>query len=92
MVLDVTDPPSVASMLSDILRQTGQLDIFHANAGSYMGGEVIEGDPDAWDRMINLNVNAVFRTVHAVLPHMVQRGTGDIVITSSDRRRGAGRA
>lgn len=83
MVLDVTDPPSVASMLSDILRQTGQLDIFHANAGSYIGGEVIKGDPDAWDRMINLNVNAVFRTVHAVLPHMVQRGTGDIVITSS---------
>jgi ribitol 2-dehydrogenase len=33
--------------------------------------------------MLTLNVNAVFRTVHAVLPHMVERGSGDIVITSS---------
>ena len=39
--------------------------------------------PDAWDRMLALNVNAVFRTVRAVLPHMVERGTGDIVVTSS---------
>ena len=44
---------------------------------------VVEGDPDAWDRMLNLNVNAAFRSVHAVLPHMVERKTGDIVVTSS---------
>ena len=30
-----------------------------------------------------LNINAVFRTVHAVLPHMVERKTGDIIVTSS---------
>ena len=83
MVVDVTDPSSVAAMLPVILRQTGHLDILHANAGSYVGGDVVNGDPDAWDRMLNLNVNAVFRTVHAVLPHMVQRGTGDILVTSS---------
>jgi ribitol 2-dehydrogenase len=70
-------------MLAELLRKTGQLDIFHANAGSYVGGEVLGGDPDAWDRMLNLNVNAVFRTVHAVLPHMVERKTGDIIVTSS---------
>jgi ribitol 2-dehydrogenase len=44
---------------------------------------VSEGDPDAWDRMLNLNINAAFRTVHAVLPHMIGRQTGDIVLTSS---------
>ena len=33
--------------------------------------------------MLNLNINAVFRSIHAVLPHMVERGTGDIVVTSS---------
>jgi ribitol 2-dehydrogenase len=33
--------------------------------------------------MLNLNVNAVFRCIHAVLPHMVERKTGDIVVTSS---------
>ena len=70
-------------MLPQILEKAGQLDIFHANAGAYVGGEVLDGDPDAWDRMLNLNVNAVFRSVHAVLPHMVERKTGDIIVTSS---------
>jgi len=81
--VDVTDPDGIAGMMHQILDQAGQLDIFHANAGSYIGGEVLKGDPDAWDRMLNLNINAVFRSVHAVLPHMVERKTGDIIVTSS---------
>lgn len=83
LVVDVTDAQSVAGMMPAILARAGQLDILHANAGSYVGGEIIDGDPDAWDRMLNLNINAVFRTVHAVLPHMAGRKTGDIVVTSS---------
>jgi ribitol 2-dehydrogenase len=83
LVVDLTDPKSVAGMMPGILEKTGCLDIFHANAGSYIGGEVVDGDPDAWDRMLNLNINAVFRTVHAVLPHMVERKGGDIIVTSS---------
>src|SRR4051812_26433449 len=47
--VDVTDPASVARMMPQILERTGRLDIFHANAGSYIGGDVLEGDPDAWD-------------------------------------------
>lgn len=83
VVVDLLDPRSVAGMLGQILDKAGRLDVFHANAGSYVGGDVIGGDPDAWDRMLALNVNAVFRSVHAVLPHMVERGTGDILVTSS---------
>ncbi|NEJ19461.1 SDR family NAD(P)-dependent oxidoreductase [Rhizobium leguminosarum] len=83
LVIDLTDPKSVAQMMPEILEKAGQLDIFHANAGSYIGGEVLGGDPDAWDRMLNLNINAAFRSVHAVLPHMVERRTGDIILTSS---------
>ena len=83
LVVNLTDPASVATMMPRILEATGQLDIFHANAGSYVGGEIVDGDPDAWDRMLTLNVNAVFRCVHAVLPHMIERKTGDIVVTSS---------
>ncbi|MDG4893765.1 SDR family oxidoreductase [Mesorhizobium sp. WSM4976] len=83
LVIDLTNPASVATMLPGILDKAGQLDIFHANAGSYVGGEILNGDPDAWDRMLNLNINSVFRSVHAVLPHMVGRKTGDIVVTSS---------
>ena len=80
---DLLDSASVARMLPQILEKAGHLDIFHANAGAYIGGEVVSGDPDAWDRMLNLNINSVFRTVHAVLPHMVERKGGDIIVTSS---------
>ncbi len=83
VVVDLTDPASVGTMLPQILARTGHLDIFHANAGSYVGGPIAEGDPDQWDRMLNLNINAAFRSVHAVLPHMIERKTGDIIMTSS---------
>ncbi|MDB5551572.1 MAG: glucose dehydrogenase [Rhizobium sp.] len=83
VVVNLTDPQSVATMMPLILEKAGHLDIFHANAGTYVGGEIVDGDPDAWDRMLNLNINAVFRSVHAVLPHMVERKTGDIILTSS---------
>ena len=83
LVLDLSSPESIATMMPQIVGKAGQLDIFHANAGSYIGGDVVTGDPDAWDRMLYLNINAVFRTVQAVLPHMVQRKTGDIIVTSS---------
>jgi len=83
LVVNLLDPSSVTGMMPQILEQAGHLDIFHANAGSYVGGDVIGGDPDAWDRMLNLNINATFRSIHAVLPHMVERGSGDIIVTSS---------
>ncbi|MBR0688235.1 SDR family oxidoreductase [Bradyrhizobium manausense] len=81
--IDLTDPVSMEAMMPQVLEKAGQLDIFHANAGAYVGGEVLGGDPDAWDRMLNLNVNALFRSIHAVLPHMVERRSGDIIVTSS---------
>ena len=83
VTVDLLDPASVSGMMPRILDRAGRLDIFHANAGAYVGGPVVDGDPDAWDRMLNLNVNAAFRSVHAVLPHMVERKSGDIVLTSS---------
>lgn len=70
-------------MLPRIVQVAGGLDIFHANAGAYVGGDVVAGDPDEWDRVLNLNVNAAFRSVHAVLPHLVAQKSGDIVFTSS---------
>lgn len=83
LVIDLTDPKSVATMMPRILGTCGRLDIFHANAGAYVGGNILDGDPDSWDRMLNLNINAAFRSVHAVLPHMVERGNGDVIVTSS---------
>ena len=83
LVVDLLKPSDVSGMLPRILDIAGGLDVFHANAGSYIGGPVAEGDPDAWDRMLNLNINAAFRSVHAVLPHMIGKKAGDILFTSS---------
>ena len=81
--VDLLQPQENSSMLGKILALAGGLDIFHANAGAYVGGEVVDGNPDDWDRMLNLNVNAAFRSVHAVLPHLVAQKSGDIIFTSS---------
>jgi ribitol 2-dehydrogenase len=83
LAIDLTNPSSVAGMMPQILASAGGLDIFHANAGAYIGGDVVTGDPDAWDRMLNLNVNAAFRSIRCVLPHMVEKKSGDIIVTSS---------
>ena len=83
LVVDLLNGEQVSGMLPRILELTGHLDVFYANAGAYVGGPVAEGNPDAWDRMLNLNINAAFRSVHAVLPYMIERKTGDILFTSS---------
>lgn len=83
LVMDLLDPNQCASLLPQVLDKAGQLDIFHANAGLYIGGDLVDADTDAIDRMMNLNVNVVMKNVHDVLPHMIERGTGDIMVTSS---------
>ncbi|WP_028203812.1 SDR family oxidoreductase [Paraburkholderia nodosa] len=83
LAMDLLNPADYAAMLPRILDLAGGLDIFHANAGAYIGGEVANGNPDEWDRMLSLNINAAFRSVHAVLPHMIAQKAGDIVFTSS---------
>lgn len=83
LTLDLLDSEQVAGMLPKVLDLAGQLDIFHANAGAYVGGAAAEGDPDQWDKVLNLNVNAAFRTVRAVLPYMIERKSGDVLFTSS---------
>ncbi|MVT65772.1 SDR family NAD(P)-dependent oxidoreductase [Bradyrhizobium pachyrhizi] len=83
LVIDLLDPEECASLLPKVLEKTGQLDILHANAGIYVGGDLVDADAIAIDRMLNLNVNVVMKNVHDVLPHMIARGTGDIIVTSS---------
>jgi ribitol 2-dehydrogenase len=61
----------------------GALDVFLANAGLYVKGDAADGDPDAWDQTIAVNVNSVFRACRAVLPSMIERRSGDVIVTSS---------
>ncbi|MDI9091051.1 SDR family oxidoreductase [Providencia rettgeri] len=83
LVVDLMKPEQVDGMLDAILQKAGGLDIFHANAGAYIGGPVAEGDPDVWDKVLNLNINAAFRCVRAVLPHFIAQKSGDVLFTSS---------
>ena len=83
LVLDLLDRDQCASLLTQVLALAGRLDVFHANAGLYVGGDLVDSDPDAIDRMLNLNVNVVMKNVQNVLPHMIARGSGDIIVTSS---------
>ena len=83
LIIDLLSPESCAKLLPATLEKAGQLDILLANAGTYIGGDLVEADAGNIDRMLNLNVNAVIKNVHDVLPHMIERGTGDIVVTSS---------
>ena len=83
LVIDLLDARQCASLLPGVLELAGRLDILHANAGSYIGGDLVDADPDAIDRMLNLNINVVMKNVRAVLPHMIERGSGDIIVTSS---------
>lgn len=83
LVIDLLDGSQVSGMLPRIEALVGPLNIFHANAGAYVGGPAAEGDPDQWDMVLNLNVNAAFRCVQAVLPAMIERRSGDVIFTSS---------
>lgn len=80
---DLLDPDSCNAMVPEILEKTGRIDILHCNAGTYIGGDLVETNPATIDRMLNLNVNAVMKNVHAVIPHMTERGSGDVIVTCS---------
>lgn len=80
---NLLDADSCAAMVPEILAKVGQIDILHCNAGTYIGGDLIETDTATIDRMLNLNVNVVMKNVRDVIPHMMERGIGDIVVTAS---------
>ncbi len=81
--IDLLDPKACATLIPRALEKAGRIDIFHANAGSYVGGDLVDNDTAAIDRMLNLNVNVVMKNVHDVLPHMIERKSGDVIVTSS---------
>ena len=83
VVADVTRAEDVRRLIDGTIEAHGQIDILVANAGVYVGGDLWESDPEALDRLLTTNVNGVVRTVRAVLPHLLERGAGDIVVTSS---------
>lgn len=80
---DMTNPQHIAQLVQSTVERFGRLDILLANAGIYIAGDVVAGDPDDWDRLIQTNVSGVFRLVRAALPHLIESGSGDVLVTSS---------
>ena len=82
--LDVSDSDAVAAAAAGIADRRGRLDILVNNAGA----NVLERHfsvlaPDAWDRLVGVNLNGAFYCVHAVLPAMRRQGRGLIINIAS---------
>jgi ribitol 2-dehydrogenase len=80
---DLARPDETDRMVETVLAHFGRIDVLLANAGIYIHGDVAECDPGDWDRLLQINVASVFRAVRRVLPGMMERGQGDILVTSS---------
>ena len=67
-ITNLLDVESCAAMIPEILEKTDKIDILHCNAGTYIGGNLDETDGPTIDRMLNLNINAVMKNVHSIIP------------------------
>ena len=80
---DVADPVQVQDMVDNVLDKFCQLDILVCNAGisqQKLFGDLTDAD---WRRMFAVNVDGVFHSIRAVLPHFIHRKAGRIVTVSS---------
>ena len=77
--LDVCD----AKELADVLARAGTPDILFNCAGWVAHGTILEASEGDWDRSFELNVKSMFRTIRAVLPGMLARGSGAIINVAS---------
>jgi 3-oxoacyl-[acyl-carrier protein] reductase len=81
---DVTDAGSAAAMRDQVLAHWGRLDVLVNNAGiAGPTAPVADYPPDAWQRVIAVNLTGVFHCTRACLPPMTAQGYGRIVSISS---------
>ena len=80
---DVAEPGAADVLVEAAVNAFGTLDVVVANAGVYLAGPLWESDPSAIARLVSTNVNGVMQTVRAVLPVMMAKGSGDVVVTGS---------
>jgi NAD(P)-dependent dehydrogenase (short-subunit alcohol dehydrogenase family) len=80
---DVRDQGQLDAAVAQGIAEFGQIDILIANAGIWTMAPFWELTDDQWDEMIGVNLTGVWKSAKAVAPHMIERQTGSIVITSS---------
>jgi NAD(P)-dependent dehydrogenase (short-subunit alcohol dehydrogenase family) len=70
---DVTDRDALERAVAETVQRTGGIDAVVANAGIGAGGTVRSVEVDAWERVIEVNLMGVWRTIRACLPHVIER-------------------
>jgi SDR family mycofactocin-dependent oxidoreductase len=80
---DVRSTSDMEAVVALALRELGQVDILVANAGVCGFGNCWELTDEQWDDMIGVDLTGAFKSIRAVLPHMIERRYGRIVATSS---------
>ena len=83
MPADIRDTAGIGLVVEAGIEAFGQIDICVANAGVTGYGKFHELDDDTWNDMIDVDLTGTFKTIRAVLPHMLERRYGRIIATSS---------
>jgi NAD(P)-dependent dehydrogenase (short-subunit alcohol dehydrogenase family) len=85
--LDITDRPAVAAFVSALADRDGGLDVAFVNAGISLKSQREEGEldglDDAWDRVLDVNLNGTFAVLKACASVMRRQGAGRIIVTAS---------
>lgn len=81
--VDVTDEAETVALASRIIDRHKRIDVLFNNAGIAGVGDVLETDPELFDRVMRVNVRGVYLMSRAVVPHMVEQRSGSIINMSS---------
>lgn len=81
--LDVRDAKAFQKCVDAIVQQHGHLDYLFNNAGIGIAGEASEIPAEAWQRIIDININGTLNGVAAAYPQMLRQGRGHIINTAS---------
>jgi NAD(P)-dependent dehydrogenase (short-subunit alcohol dehydrogenase family) len=82
--LDVTDDAAILSLVEDVARTRGRIDILHNHAGVQVAGSIEQVEAAGFDKSWAVNVHAQFVACQAVIPIMKKQGGGVILNTSSN--------
>lgn len=80
---DVSDIHSINTAVEKALAEFKNIDILINSAGIASFGKFLELEPDAWERIIQVNLMGTYYTTRAIIPNMIERQTGDIINISS---------
>ena len=80
---DVTEWEQVEAMATAALDAFGRIDVVFANAGFGATRGFLEESPEHWRSMVLTNVYGLALTIRATLPHLLERGDGHFIVTSS---------